>query len=263
LSVNLLAPGCIGLWVHETGSAEGNLHAIQSMGFDYLALKVADGPEPFPAADSDILDRVAEDAGSIRLPLVTWSYNYPDRISAQIEILRRRIPSTVQDHIIDAESEWENEGLADAAQALCHGLAEATGHRVALHLSSFYDPQLHALFPYAAFLSHCNSFMPQSYVEGQTPASLVVQRTITSAKETADRAGRSIVPTVNRPDLLAMFATAGIRSANVWLWDGGGGDAGVSGQADSWLPAVRRFKEAGLAAAATQRAGSQVLTPVP
>lgn len=239
--------GKIGLWLHVTAKALGRLHEIQNMGFDYVIVKISDGPRAyFPAARK----KLCADAATIKLGVVAWAYVYPTNIAATITTIVANLPTSCTDLVLDAELEWEQAGNAAAlADQLCHGIAEATGHKVALHLSGLYAPDLHPKFPYAAFLAHCVSFMPQSYAEGSTPVSLVAQRTDDQAKPLAAKAlGKCIIPTTNTPGMMTALTRRGYRSQNVWLWDGvwlpagksrpEGEDMGVMDYTADWTPAL-------------------------
>ena len=238
--------GRIGLWLHVTAKAQGRLHEIQRL-FDYVIVKISDGAHAYSPDDRKALCAAA---ASIGLPVVAWAYVYPHDIPGTIQTLVDNLPEGCQDLILDAEVEWETVGNAAAlADALCHGFAEATNHRINLHLSGLYTPQMHPAFPYAAFLAHCQSFMPQSYAEGATPVSLVAQRTDDQCRPLAARSlGKLIVPTVNTPGMLTALTRRGYRSQSVWLWDGvvlppdqtraEGEDMGVDGYQGAWQPAL-------------------------
>lgn len=242
--MNLL--GKIGVWIHRTDKALGHLHEIQRL-FDYVAVKISDGDSAYyPAARKQF----CADAATIGLPVIAWSYVYPKDIPATIQAIVANLPANCRDLVIDAEVDWEKVGNAAAlADQLCHGIALATNHRVNLHLSSLYTPKLHPAFPYEAFLSHCQAWMPQSYVEGSTLTSLVAQRTDDQAKPLAAKTlGKMIIPTVNTPGILAALARRGYRSQNVWLYDGvwlpagkvrkEGEDMGVADYEAQWAPAL-------------------------
>ncbi|HEX5324701.1 MAG TPA: hypothetical protein VFW40_13010 [Capsulimonadaceae bacterium] len=238
MPLDITAPGLVGLWVHRPETALNHLHEIQSLGFSYILPKMWEDGALY--GDPAIFRQLVADADSINLGVVPWGYSRPQEIEAQIQVVADHLPASAAGIVLDAEGEWEKPGVEMLAHQLCHGIAQATGHRAPLHLSSFYAPALHPNFPYAAFLAHCASFMPQSYVEGSTPADLVVGRTMLQAYTLAKQCGKALVPTVNAPVLLPLLRTAGVTSTNVWLWDGDSEDAGVQGRESVWQPAVMK-----------------------
>lgn len=239
----------VGVWVHETFKAVPDLRVIKSLGFDYALIKIADGARAFQPTARDI---IWHNAMLIGLPLVAWAYVYPtSSISGQIDVIAQSLPKTCQHLVLDVEIEWESGDYAEnvaKAHALCHGIAQATGHRVKIHLSSFVNPTMHSQIPYAAFLSHCASFMPQAYQEGETPLATVMHRLTTDSKSTAKAASVPVIPTINVPGLAPLVKQAGYPGYNVWLYDGvvlsegtrraAGDDMGVKGYAHLWSPAL-------------------------
>src|SRR5579883_1116608 len=197
---DITSPGQVGLWIHRTETALNHLHDIQSLGFTYILPKLWEDGAVY--GDPAAFRQLAADAALIDLPVVPWGYSRPQEIEAQIQVVADHLPANAAGIVIDAEGEWEKAGVEMLAHQLCHGIAQATGHRAPLHLSSFYAPRLHPQFPYAAFLTHCESFMPQSYVEGGTPPDIVTGRTMVQAYTLAHQCGRALVPTVNDPALL-------------------------------------------------------------
>ena len=242
MSLDLTKPGTLGVFVHHAATTTDELHAICALGFDYICLKVSDGARQYePAA----LASAIHAANAITLPVVAWDYVYPgDASEAGIAALAGALPAGVEHLILDADSEWETAGASEAANSLCHGIAEATEHKIALHLSSFYATAEHRAFPWRDFLSHCASFMPQSYMEGITSASKVIGRTRLQAAALARICKVEMVPTVNAPALLGLLPAMGAPAANVWLWDGDGQDQGVRGREAAWKPAIDAFKRA-------------------
>ena len=240
----------LGLWSNDTSTLLGNLHGIQSLGVDSLicCLVKHSPPVAFPY-QADILHQVIEDAASIGMDVNTWSYGYPDGISQQVQATSAAIPHGVQNHILDMEIEWEGQSAALADQ-YAHDLAEMTSHRIALHLSSFCNPSAHPI-PYAAFLAHCESLMPQSYLVPPDPpdfASTVLSRTLGECPPLViNSLGGELIATVNCPEMLTAIAHAGpshFAGANIWLWDGMGGDMGVRGVEGKWASAIAAYKSA-------------------
>lgn len=239
---NVATTGQVGLWIHQAETALGKLHDIAALGFAWIAPKMLEDGSLY--GDVAAFKQLCADAATIGLPVVPWGYSRPREIDAQIAVVSANLPTNAAGIIIDAEVEWETGGSFALAHQLCHGIAEAIEHRAPLHLSSFYDPALHPQFPYTAFLTHCQSFMPQSYVEGGTPASLVIGRTMLSAYTLASQSGRALVPTVNTISLLPLLKKAGDYGCSVWLLDGdpGTSDAGVIGFEDAWKAALAVYK---------------------
>src|SRR5580658_5434508 len=82
-------------------------------------------------------------------------------------------------------------------------------------------PNLHPL-PYAAFLAHCESFMPQVYRVLPTSVNTVMTSTLDQCPPLAHQSlGGSLIATVNRPEMLTAVSAhaTSFDGANVWLWD--------------------------------------------
>lgn len=235
--------GKVGLWTHFTPKAIGHLKEICDLGFDYLIVKVADGRSAY---HPDAFHRLAAEAASLGLPLAAWAYVYPDHCDEQVKILKESLPKGVTELVLDAEVEWEqNIHAFQTAGDFCHAIAAATGHKVQLHLSSFYASDFHHLFPYESFLGHCASWMPQAYQVAGTTVETVIQRVESQALPLAQISlDRSLIPTVNSPAMLRAASDAGFHSLSVWLWDGDGQDLGVKGRQQMWADAIAAAKAA-------------------
>ncbi len=232
----------VGIWTHNTFKCYGHLHDIKNLGFDYLAVKITDGARAFCPGQRQGLSVLA---ARVPLEICAWAYVYPDNIPETITAIKANLPESCTDLILDCEVEWENKP-PELAHELCSGIAEATDHKVSLHLSSFCNPSEHPL-PYEAFLAHCESLMPQVYVEGQTPLSAPVARLKNeSVPMAAHSLGKQLIPTINVPELVPY--ARGHCGFNVWLWDGvqlgpgqtraAGDDMGVIGYEHLWAAAL-------------------------
>ena len=241
-------PGQLGLWCGDSGKILGNLHAVQDLGFDYLIARAVIHPHGRIAAyEPANLKQLITDAATINLPVYAWAYIYPTHIDNQIRAIADAVPESCVNLVLDAEVEWEKipQGAALAHQ-LVHGIAEAMGHRADLHLSTFCNPESHPL-PMTAFLAHCESFMPQSYRIPPTRTQTVLQRTLKQCPPLAVQSlGNLLIPTVNRPEMLAAVAAhpTAFPGANVWLWDGDKQDPGVAGIEGTWMSAIKAFHDA-------------------
>ena len=228
----------IGLWVHEPTSALGHLHEIKALGFTYLLVKLADGRSAFqPNATRALLAAAA----SMSLPVVPWVYAYPGESGAVARAVEALLPAGCADLVVDMEKEFETgpSGAAEA-EALLHAVAVATGHRVALHLSSFWSPLLHSQFPFAAALRHCASWMPQSYYEGgsRTPAEILSGSLAEAASVTLP--SQPVIPTVNGTAFVPLLKAKGITGWSAYCWDNDG-DAKVSVSQAAWEQALAQF----------------------
>ena len=243
----------LGVWVHDTATAQNNLHRMADLGFDYVSLKISDGTTAYdPAALRQVACDIA--AARLDLPLVAWSYCYPDNIQSQIDVIVKHLAVIgASDLILDAEAEWEG---ADPSLAtlLAHGIAVATGHKVTLHLSSFYWPSAHPSFPYDAFIEHCATWMPQSYKESaDADLATILARTTEGALSVGGASlDRATVPTVNRPEVLTAIG-ADYDAMSVWLWRADAGDTtdldeGVWGHGAEWETAIAAWRSCAHAA---------------
>jgi len=243
----------LGLWCQDTTSVVGHLNDIQVLGFDYLVVRIVYHPHGASGAtvayEPSTLKKLIANAATMDqpLPIYAWAYVYPTNIAGQISGIAAAMPANCENLILDAEVEWESlAGGAALAGQLAHGIAEAIDHRADLHLSSFCNPSDHPL-PYTAFLAHCQSFMPQAYKIGATSAQTVLGRTLAQAVPVGQQSlGNLIIPTVNVPSMLDLVNRHPdtFSGSNVWLYDGSGGDVGVSGNEDQWTNVIAAFKVA-------------------
>jgi hypothetical protein len=228
------------LWLHEPTAAMGHLHDIAGIGFDAIAVKFLDGRSPFqPNATRALL----ADAASMGLPVIPWIYARPGEPDAIAQAVENCLPKGCTDLIIDAEIEFEQcSDPSGEAEALVHAIAQATGHRVAIHLSSFWSPDLHPDFPFRAFLSHCaavgGTWMPQSYFEGgsRTPQE-ILDSTLSEAGPVLASPAQQVVVTVNGTAFLPLLKAKGIAGYSVYCWDDDG-DARVSASRIAWQAAL-------------------------
>ncbi|BDI33373.1 hypothetical protein CCAX7_54240 [Capsulimonas corticalis] len=240
----------IGLWAHLTSRMLGNLHDVQAMGFDDILVKVDDGRSPYHVADAQ---RILKDAKTINLPVAAWCYVYPDNIADQVKSIAASIPAGVTELVVDAEAEWERFAAAHgepaciaAVHQLMSRIAAATGHRVNLHLSSFWSPQLHPEFPFRAFMIHCATFQPQAYLEPggtRSAASILSGALSEGASVVRARPGQALVPTINNTQMLATLKARQIKSFSVYVFDPEG-DAAVVDHETEWKNALTAFRAA-------------------
>ncbi|MEO7716342.1 MAG: hypothetical protein ABIY70_09060 [Capsulimonas sp.] len=238
----------IGLWLHLTSRAIDHLHAIQDDGFDYVLVKIADGASAYHPDDAR---RLVKDAGAIKLGVAAWCYVYPRNIVATIQAIVASIPPGVTELVVDAEKEWEEYCAANGAEAakkladqLMSGIAAATGHRVNLHLSSFWSPSIHSQIPYKAFASHCATWQPQAYYapgSKRTPASILAGSLSEGAVLSVSCMGRACVATINDTAFLPTLKARGIKGFSVYVWDPEG-DAAVSINPQKWKAAIAAFR---------------------
>ena len=234
----------IGLWIHNSASAIGHLHEIQSYGFDYICIKIADGAQGYHPADAK---QLSKDAENIEFPIMSWSYIYPwvDPYN-QVSAIKENLPHGCIDIILDAEGEWENNQGATHAISLIAEIKKQIPN-AQLWLSSFYCPSLHAQFPWKEFMAVCVGFMPQAYQEGSTPEDTIKGR----MKYSPFFEGKKIIPTVNTPRMLDILQS-NFNELNVWLWDGTGiensqmknpgEDEGVRGLHGLWKSEIAKIK---------------------
>ncbi len=236
-----------GIWTNVTDAVLGHLHEIQGLGFDYLVVRVVhrEGTSTVPHSPA-AFERILTDAATIGLKVIGWAYVFPDNIQAQINGIAAALPAGIDHLILDAEVEWEHKS-ADDAHALMHGLALATGHRVSFHLSGFCNPIDHPI-PLEAFLSHCQSFMPQAYHIGSTPTSKVMDRVRTQCKgPAANSLGKQLIPTINAPEMLPLMKDRDFAGVNVWLWHDDPlppqpvDDKGVQNREALWTPVIADY----------------------
>jgi hypothetical protein len=246
----------LALWVNDTSTVVGRLHDVATLGFDRLIVcivKHAPAPTAYAYQPSN-LAQILHDAPSVGLSVDAWFYGYPTGIEQQVATIAAILNQypQIENAIADFEVEWER-ASGDAggpADQFFHGLADATARRVALHLSSFDNPDDHPL-PYARLLTHCASLMPQAYQVDGTPIPLVMSRTLGQCAPLAHASlGGAMIGTANTPAGLAAIAAAGpssFEAANVWCWDGDTGanvvDIGIRGREASWADAIRAYRK--------------------
>ncbi|MEP6754908.1 MAG: hypothetical protein ABJA67_05365 [Chthonomonadales bacterium] len=235
--------GKLGLWTDSSEKAQGHLHDIQALGFDYLVVRVTHLSNGHAVPHSPAtLKQLIKDAATIDLKIACWAYVFPTNIQDQIDGISAALPPEIDNLILDAEVEWE--GIPDAsAHTLMHGIAEATGHHAGLHLSSFCNPVDHPI-PYKAFLTHSLSFMPQSYLFPPTSPATILHRTMVQSLPLAQFSlCKQLIPTVNAAPMLQAIKNPAFKGASVWLWhDDGTDDKGVQGRESIWQPAIDAWK---------------------
>lgn len=244
----------LGLWVHQTKAAIGQLHAIAALDFDYLVVKVADGANTYQAF---YLDQVEQGARTLGLPLVAWAFCYPKKGKGQVKAIASACKGRgIKDVVLDMEGAWEYKGAAADARDFISDLKSAMPG-VRFHLSTFYALSKHPDFPFTTAMTLCESFMPQAYRKGDKTAAQVWEETVAEYTRLGFHS-LTVVPTVDTPDVLETIAAAnhsggdvgaGARfmAASVWLWDGDGSNAGdsdigVMGQEKLWTPAIQAFR---------------------
>ncbi|BDI29379.1 hypothetical protein CCAX7_14300 [Capsulimonas corticalis] len=242
--------GRVGLWCHDPQTILGHLHDAAAIGADYVLFKISDGASSYHGVDNKTL---VHDAATIGLQLGAWAYVRPSNTPAQIQTIIVNIPAGVTDLVLDAEVEWEAYAKAhgeDATKALvdqlCHGIAEATGHRVTLHLSSFWSPQLHPAFPFAAFMGHCATWQPQAYLEPgttRTPAGILSGAVTQGRPLIKLLPGQRLVPTINNTAFLPFVKLLGFSNFSIYVWDPADGDAQVAVNKAAWTAAIASFRK--------------------
>jgi murein L,D-transpeptidase YcbB/YkuD len=158
------------LWTVTVADPEALMRTARKYGFDSVAVKSADGPDPWSQ-----FSRCVEPAKRAGVSLFAWAYLRPnDTADATISASQG-----AERLIVDAETEWESGDTAPQATLLMNTLKS---HFTAVDLTSFAFPSLHPQFPYSAFLGHSSEWWPQVYWAdmGMTPAA-AVQRTFQEA----------------------------------------------------------------------------------
>ncbi len=239
--------GRFGVWTNVTEAALGHLHEVQGLGFDYLVVRVVhrEGSTTVPHSPQS-LKQLLFDAKTIGLKVIAWAYVFPNNIQVQIDGIAAALPEGIDHLILDAEDEWHNADTS-VVDELFHGIAEATGHRVNLHLSSYCNPDDHNI-PVDAMLAHCQSFMPQAYHIGNTPISRIMMRVQDQCVGPASRSlGGQLIPTINAPEMLPQMKNKQFMGVNVWLWHDDPlppqplDDKGVQNREALWTPVIQDY----------------------
>lgn len=236
--------GLVGLWSDDSSKIVGKMAQIKSLGFDYVLLRAVHMAGVRFVVDGR-LAHLAGEAHGAGLQAHLWGYAYPGNPAAQSSAYAAAMEQCPQatELVLDAESEWEIPGAGPDAEALCHLIAQATGHKLAMHLSSFYAPGLHNTFPFAAFGKHVQSWQPQAYLHGDGQGNnpdVVVARTLKQSVA-SETLGNELIVTVDDPSQLAQFK-GHVAGANAWVWWKDGDDPGVADQPQVWKDAIAAFK---------------------
>lgn len=212
-----------GMWIWQLDQCEGGdpqriLDRARQAGLTNVLVKVADGTNlRNPGVEAFV--PVLQQGG---LLVWGWQYTYGHEPEQEAAVAAERIATLHLDGFtIDAEAEYNGQPIP--AQRYARELRSQVGEGVPLALSSFYLPNLHMDFPYAAFLEHCDWAMPQIYWYTRDPVQALEQ-----SVEQQARFGRPVFPTgaayppAATAEQIGRFLLAakqeGLPGANFWSW---------------------------------------------
>lgn len=160
----------IGMWVWEvpkSGGTSGIIARARKYGFRTVYIKSGDGVNYWRQFDRSV--RQLKAAG---LKVCGWQYVRGRRPAPEARVGARAIARGADCFVVNAEIEFERMGIGRSsrahrnARAYMAELRRRGGNRVPIGFTSFAYPDLHARFPYSAFLTGPDAAdvnMPQIY----------------------------------------------------------------------------------------------------
>jgi hypothetical protein len=162
-----------GFFIWEIKNCEGGdsakiAAAAKAAGLSWVAIKIADGYAKSNYDKDRALDLVPPVVTALKaqgLKVLGWQYVYGFVPAAEARAVIAPIKTLGLDgFIVDAEAEYEKQGMASAAKTYM-GLLRSAFPRLLIALCSYRFPGLHKTIPWEEFLSQCNLNMPQMYWE--------------------------------------------------------------------------------------------------
>jgi hypothetical protein len=197
-------------------------------GFNHVLIKIAGGAYAYN--DNEPTTKLVELLRARGIFVWGWHYIYGDYPAQEAAIAARRVHELALDgYVIDAESEFKEEGKAVAAKAFMAKLRAGLSG-VPIALSTYRFPSYHPAFPFAEFLAQCDYNMPQVYWMEATNAGEQLRQCVDEYRQIAPE--RPIIPTgaafsergwSAQPgeviDFLDTARALGLSGANFWEWE--------------------------------------------
>jgi hypothetical protein len=162
-----------GFFIWEVKNCEGGdpskiVAAAKAAGLSWVAIKIADGATKSNFDKDRALDLVPPVVDALRaagIKVLGWQYVYGFVPAAEARAVIAPIKALGLDgFIVDAEAEYEKQGMASAAKTYM-GLLRSAFPRLLIALCSYRFPDLHKTIPWDVFLGQCDLNMPQMYWE--------------------------------------------------------------------------------------------------
>jgi hypothetical protein len=227
-----------GFWIWKIKSCEGgNATAIANeaaaASLTHVPIKIADGPNQYNYDRIAKVDLIAPVRAALKLKNIQvwgWHYVYGADPIGEANIAIQQIQRLGLDgYIIDAEAEYEDTGMTNAARQFMNALRAALPS-FPIALSSYRFPTLHRSLPWATFLEKCDYNMPQVYWEQAHNPVTQLNRCVNEFKALTPY--RTIIPTgptystggwqPNDYDIKRFMDTAkdlGLPGVNFFSWD--------------------------------------------
>ncbi len=180
----------------ENGDANQLAHVAKAAGLTHLLIKIADGDSPYygnAGARVDMVPAAVQALRSQGIQVWGWHYVYGENPAGEARVAIRRIQQLNLDgYVIDAESEYKQEGKKEAARRYMKDLRSALPN-LPMALSSYRYPSLHPQLPWREFLEKCDINMPQVYWLKSHNAGEQLVRTVREFQNISP--SRPIIPT--------------------------------------------------------------------
>lgn len=201
------------------------------MGLTHVLIKMVDGGYLYNVHQGvDLVPPLVEALRRRGILPVGWAYVYGNVAAEVTAIVKRVRDLNLTVFVINAEKEFKAAGMAAKATELMRQLRQQLPE-VALGLSTYRFPSLHAPFPYKEFLAWCDFNMPQVYWQEARNPEAQLERAL---KENRALANMEIVPTGSTykeagwqptADEVQRFMQAcmdqGLDAVNFWEWHHG------------------------------------------
>lgn len=143
-------------------------------GLSHVLIKIADGFDWVynydKETETDLIPAVRDALRQVGISVWGWHYvrGYRPVSEARLAVSRMK-ELDLDGYIIDAEKEYKEKGKERAARMFMQELRSGLP-KVAIGLSTYRYPRMHAQFPFRAFLEKCDFNMPQVYfVQAHNP----------------------------------------------------------------------------------------------
>jgi hypothetical protein len=174
------------LWLWQAGALGKQpiemAAAARDMGVTGVIVKVHDGRISSPAS-SKFMRQFRELVGplkSVGLGVAAWGYVYGSDPDGEADAVLEALSLGAQWYVIDAEVEFEKDGMDKAAARFLSRIFQEVPDAV-IGLSSFAVTDLHSKLPWVVFARYCKVMLPQVYwKEIGWPVDNAVRRSLNS-----------------------------------------------------------------------------------
>ena len=139
---------------------------LKNQGVEHLIVKAGDAGYDYPSSANPQFDAALVNAAHVAgIKIFGYTRSWGTNVPAEIALAARVYNLGADGFVIDAESEWESQNLANntiAATNLCGGIKAQFPNKFLGHAPYPYI-SYHSSFPYKEFGYYCDAVMPQDY----------------------------------------------------------------------------------------------------